>query len=266
VDRQPDRAARGKEPTQLAFHASRIIINLGVLIALGSMSLAFVESPAGDRSSMEADALPALLLLIPIFLITLIPDHTRPIPNPLGWLALVLGTAAFPYAVVKFLDATTLAETLEGTVGLGARLLVFGTFVTVLGIAVGLARNMLRLPTGGTYPASRRRPRLRAPTTPPRSNAVTESGAGPEPAPRQAAAPEGAADPVTSPGSSTDTRTTPSGEAAPRAERVPRSGRAAAERARRADAERAAPHRTEPDATEPRGGAQPASEHTPRED
>jgi hypothetical protein len=155
VDHQPRTSSRTREPTQLAFHASRIIIDVGVLIALGAMSLPFVESPNGSRDSIAADALPALLLLIPIFLITLIPDHTRPVPGPLGWISLVLGIAAFPYAIVKFLDASTVAETLGGTVGLGARLLVFGTFVTLLGIGVGLARSLLHLPSGGSYPAVR---------------------------------------------------------------------------------------------------------------
>jgi hypothetical protein len=155
VDHQAHRAQRPREPTQLAFHASRIIIDVGVLISLGAMSLPFVEAPNGTRDSISADALPALLLLIPIFLITLIPDHTRPVPGPLGWIALVLGIAAFPYAIVKFLDATTVADTVGGTVGLGARLLVFGTFVTLLGIGVGLARGLLHLPSGGSYPAVR---------------------------------------------------------------------------------------------------------------
>lgn len=236
MDRQRRAATEERQPTQLAFHASRIIIDVGVLLALGAMSLAFVESPNGDRSSLEADALPALLLLIPIFLITLIPDHTRPIPNPLGWPALVLGTAAFPYAIVKFLDTTTLAETLEGTVGLGARLLVFGTFVTVLGIAVGLARNLLRLPTGGTYPGSRARPRLRRAAleagrpvnlADPRTGRAVTAGAANRPAPEEDAT---ARTPASEPAPGTTV------ERARPAEREPRSGRALAERARRVDA------------------------------
>jgi hypothetical protein len=160
VDHQPGTNQIGREPTRLAFHASRIIIDVGVLIALGAMSLPFVEAPTGARDSISADALPALLLLVPIFLITLIPDHTRPVPGPLGWVPLVLGIAAFPYAIVKFVDAVTVADTVGGTVGLGSRLLVFGTFVTLLGIGVGLARRLLRLPSGGSYP------KVRPPTRP----------------------------------------------------------------------------------------------------
>jgi hypothetical protein len=127
------------------------------------MSLPFVSVGDVDRSSVVADALPALYLLAPIFLITLIPDHSRPVPTPLGWLSLVLGVAAFPYSVVKYIDASTVAETLGGSVGLGARLLVFGTFVTLIGIAVGLARNLLRLPNRGTYPAREPEPAAKAP-------------------------------------------------------------------------------------------------------
>ena len=159
TDHSPSRAqaqAPHRRPqTRLAFHASRIIIDIGVLITLGSMSMPFVTTSAGERSAIVQDALPALLLVIPIFLITLLPDHTRPVPAPLGWVGLVLGVAAFPYAIVKFLDADTVAVTTGGTVGVGARLLVFGTFVTLLGIVIGLARRLFRLPAGGTYPAKR---------------------------------------------------------------------------------------------------------------
>jgi predicted lipid-binding transport protein (Tim44 family) len=108
--------------------------------------------------------LPVIILLAPVFLITMIPDHSRPIPTPLGWLSLILGIAAFPYAIVKYLDAGALAETLAGDIGFGARLLIFGTFVTIVGIGVGLARNLLRLPSGGTYPARRPAPDRKAPS------------------------------------------------------------------------------------------------------
>jgi hypothetical protein len=139
--------------TRLAFHASRIIIDIGVLLTMGAMSLPFVTSEMGNRNSIDADALPAILLLLPIFVITMIPDQSRPVPTPLGWLSLIFGIAAFPYTIVKFIDAATLADTLGGEVGLGARLLVFGTFTTLIGIGVGLGRSLLRLPQGGTYPA-----------------------------------------------------------------------------------------------------------------
>jgi hypothetical protein len=136
-------------PTTLAFHASRIVIDIGVLLAMASLSLDFVSAPETSRSALEGDALPAVLLLLPIFLITLVPDHTRPLPRPVAWGSLVLGLAAFPYAILKHLDAAVLADTLGGSVGIGARVLVFGTFVTLVGIAIGLTRSFLGLPTGG---------------------------------------------------------------------------------------------------------------------
>ena len=135
--------------TTLAFHASRIVIDVGVLLAMASLSLEFVTSPTGGQTALKADALPAVLLLLPIFVITLIPDHTRPLPRPLAWASLILGLAAFPYAIVKHLDASVMAGTLGGSVGIGARLLVFGTFVTLVGIAIGLTRSFLGLPSGG---------------------------------------------------------------------------------------------------------------------
>jgi len=140
-------------PTRLAFHASRIIIDVGVLLILGAMSLPFVSAGDFAQRAVAADALPALLLVLPIFVITLLPDQTRPIPTTLGWLSLLLAATALPYAVVKYFDASTLAGTLNGSVGMGARVLVLGAFVTLVGIVLGLLRNLLRLPVAGTYPA-----------------------------------------------------------------------------------------------------------------
>lgn len=142
----PDRPVQ----TTLAFHASRIVIDLGVLLAMASMSMTFVVAPSGDRSALEADALPAILLLLPIFAVTLIPDHTRPLHPVLGWASMVLGLAALPYAFVKMLDASVLADTLGGSVGIGSRVLVLGCVVTLVGIGVGIVRDLMGWPSGGT--------------------------------------------------------------------------------------------------------------------
>ena len=149
-----DRSTR-RPQTTLAFHSSRIVVDIGVLVVMAAMSLPHLSTAAGDRTAVQMDTLPALLLVIPIFVITLIPDHSRPIPTALGWPALILGLAAFPFSIVKYLDTSVLADTLDGDVAIGARILVLGTFVTVVGIAIGLARSMLRLPTGGAYPTAR---------------------------------------------------------------------------------------------------------------
>lgn len=140
-----------RTPTELAFHASRIIIAVGFLIAFAALSFPFVEVGDTTRNAVRADALPAVLLLAPVFAVTLLPDRSRPLPSVIGWVALTLGLSAFPFAIVKFVDATTLAETLDGTVGLGPRLLVFGTLVVIVGIAVGLARNLMGRPTSGPF-------------------------------------------------------------------------------------------------------------------
>ena len=140
-------------PTGLAFHASRIVIDVGVLLVLGAMSLSFVSAEGFGQRAVAADALPALLLVLPIFVITLLPDQTQPIPTALGWLSLLLAATALPYALVKYFDASTLAGTLAGSVGMGARILVLGTLVTLAGIVLGLIRNLLGLPVAGTYPA-----------------------------------------------------------------------------------------------------------------
>jgi hypothetical protein len=143
---QPERPVQ----TTLAFHASRIVIDAGVLLAMAAMSMPFVIADSGDRSALDADALPVLLLLLPIFVVTLIPDHTRPIHPVAGWASLAFGLAALPYALVKMLDATILADTLDGSVGLGAWLMVISCFVTVVGIGIGIYRQLRGLPAGGT--------------------------------------------------------------------------------------------------------------------
>lgn len=170
----PSHDASTRPPTKLAFHASRIVIDVGVLMVLGAMSLPFVTAGGFQQRAMAADALPALLLLLPIFAITLLPDQTGPIPAPLGWLSLLLAVPALPYAVVKYLDAATLAGTLRGSVGMGARILVFGAFVTVAGIAMGLARNPLHLPVATASPARAVRAPAGAPPTGGRSPAPGE--------------------------------------------------------------------------------------------
>ena len=198
---QPERPVQ----TTLAFHASRIVIDVGVLLAMASMSMPFVIASTGDRSALDADALPVLLLLLPIFAVTLIPDHARPIHPVAGWSALAFGLAALPYALVKMLDAGILADTLDGSVGLGARLMVASCFVTLVGIGIGIYRQIRGLPAGGTpgrSKAFRTRPKTSPgpfaeakPETPqaPEASAAAPTRlkpAAPEPSPARSAQPE----------------------------------------------------------------------------
>ena len=140
---------RPQPPTRLAFHASRIVIDAGVLLVLGAMSLPWVTAEGFHQRALAGDGLPALLLVLPVFVITLLPDHSTPVPNPLGWAALLPAAAALPYSVVKYLDASTLAGTLQGSVGMGSRVLVMGTFTVLGGVVIGLTRALLRLPAAG---------------------------------------------------------------------------------------------------------------------
>jgi hypothetical protein len=126
------------------------VIDVGVLLAMAAMSLPFVTSDLGDRSALDADALPAVLLLLPVFIVTLIPDHARPIHPVAAWVSLAFGLAALPYAIVKLLDAGILADTLDGSLGLGAYLMIGAVIVTIVGIGIGLFRDLRGLPTGGT--------------------------------------------------------------------------------------------------------------------
>jgi hypothetical protein len=180
--RRPAGAARVRPPNStLAFHASRVVIDLGVLLVLASMSLTYVTAASGNRSALDLDALPVLILVAPIFVVTLIPDHTRPLPRQVAWAALVVGLAAFPYAVVKYLDATVLADTLGGSLGLGARLLVFGDFVVLVGITIGLTRAWMGLASGGSPTRIAAKP-LRAEAESPAEPRPAPTGA-PRPAP-----------------------------------------------------------------------------------
>ena len=43
-----------------------------MLVVLAAMSLPHLTAPAGDRTAIQMDTLPALLLVIPIFVITLV--------------------------------------------------------------------------------------------------------------------------------------------------------------------------------------------------
>ena len=143
---QPERPVQ----TTLAFHASRIVIDVGVLLVMASMSMTFVIATSGNRSALDADAFPVVILLLPIFAVTLIPDHTRPLHSVAAWVSLGFGLAALPYALVKMLDAGILADTLDGSVGFGSRLMVIGCVVVLVGIGIGLYRNLRGLPAGGT--------------------------------------------------------------------------------------------------------------------
>ena len=145
---------RPQPPTRLAFHVSRIVIDAGVLLVLGAMSLPFVTAEGFRQRALAGDGLPALLLVLPVFVITLLPDHSTPLPNPLGWAALLLAAAALPYSVVKYLDASTLAGTVQGSVGMGSRVLVMGAFTVLGGVLIGLVRALLHLPAAGYGPAA----------------------------------------------------------------------------------------------------------------
>lgn len=164
----PDRPVQ----TTLAFHLSRIVVDVGVLLAMLAMSLPFVSSPAGSRSALAADAFPAVVLLLPIFLITLIPDHTRPIHPILGWVSIVLALAALPYAFVKFLDARVLADTLGGSVGIGPLVLLLGCVVTIAGLSIAIVRDLLGKPSGGTPQRSAAYATKRQPGTRPQARLV----------------------------------------------------------------------------------------------
>lgn len=135
---------RPLRPSRLAFDVSRIVVDVGVLLVLGAMSLPFVVGEDFRQRALAGDGLVALLLVAPIFVMTVLPDQSGPLPRPLALASLVLGGAALPYTVVKYLDASTLAGTVQGSVGMGARVLVIGASTVLGGLALGLVRARLQ--------------------------------------------------------------------------------------------------------------------------
>lgn len=133
--------SRPRRPSRLAFDISRIVVDVGVLLVLGAMSLPFVVGEDFRQRAVAGDGLVALLLVAPVFLMTVLPDQSRPLPRPLAAAALLLAGAALPYTAVKYLDASTLAGTMQGSVGTGARVLVIGAFTVLAGLVLGLIRS-----------------------------------------------------------------------------------------------------------------------------
>ncbi len=139
-----DSDPRSRRPSRLAFDVSRIVTDAGVLLVLGAMSLPFVTGDQFRQRAVAGDGLVALLLVAPIFLMTVVPDQSRPLPGPMALASLLLAGAALPYAVVKYLDASTLAGTVQGSVGMGARVLVMGALTVLGGLVLGLVRARLQ--------------------------------------------------------------------------------------------------------------------------
>jgi hypothetical protein len=136
--------SRPRWPSRLAFDVSRIVVDVGVLLVLGAMSLPFVVGEDFRQRALAGDGLVALLLVAPVFLMTVLPDQSRPLPRPLAVASLLLAGAALPYTAVKYLDASTLAGTVQGSVGMGARVLVIGAFTVLAGLVLGLVRARLQ--------------------------------------------------------------------------------------------------------------------------
>lgn len=135
---------RPRRPSRLAFDVSRIVVDVGALLVLGAMSLPFVTAEGFRQRAVAGDGLLALLLVAPIFVMTMLPDQSRPLPRPLALASLLLAGAALPYAAVKYLDASTLAGTVQGSVAMGARVLVMGVFTVLVGLVLGLIRARLQ--------------------------------------------------------------------------------------------------------------------------
>jgi hypothetical protein len=170
ITRRTSSRGRSRHPlADLAFHPSRIVICLGLILVLGAMSLSFVGGEGVRRDSIQADALPCLLLLLPAFVASLLPNRAAPVDSRPGWIALAAATTAFAYSLVVEFSATAQASSLGGSTGAGGLLLLFGTLVTAGGAGLGLIWEPAGWPITAPQP------------TPPASADSQTSQAGPSP-------------------------------------------------------------------------------------
>jgi len=131
-------SSRDANPT-LAFHPYRIVVGVGVLLLLGALSLAFVNSSTA-RPWRLADGVVLLSLVLPIFVLTVIPDRSQPLPRLASLVGAGFLAFALPYAIVKVLDAAVLAGSLSGAAGFGPWLALVAILIVAAGVGLSLRR------------------------------------------------------------------------------------------------------------------------------
>lgn len=124
----------------LAFHPYRIVIGVGVLLLLGALSLAFVSASSAARPWRLADGIVLLGLVVPIFVLTIIPDRGQPLPRLASLVGAGFLALALPYAIVTVLDAAILAGSLRGSAGLGPWIALVAILVVGTGVALSFFR------------------------------------------------------------------------------------------------------------------------------
>ncbi|HUG75377.1 MAG TPA: hypothetical protein VMM81_06875 [Acidimicrobiia bacterium] len=127
----------------LAAHPHRIVIDAGVLVALAGLSLAFVSSGAGGRPWSLRDGVVLLGLLAPLVVLTVLPDRSRPLSPAHRLIGSALVLLAIPYALIKVMEAVTLARAVGGSIGFGPWLVLAGVAAAAVGVGLGW-----RNPTG----------------------------------------------------------------------------------------------------------------------
>lgn len=190
---------RSAGQARLPVHISRIAAVIGIVLVGVALFLPFVISDAGDQDAVAADVIPGAILLVPILVLVLIPDWFRPLPRLPAWIALVLGTASLTLAVVKYSDAVTTARTLDGRVGLGSRMLVFGAFLVVVGVVTGLVDGMLMRRSARRSAARPPQRPVRPPRATPRQQGAAHQQPPPAPPPHLSQQPSRSTRPPPSP-------------------------------------------------------------------
>lgn len=120
-------------------HPWRILSVVGLGVAGFSLFITFATFPfVGGVDGIEADAWPALILLLPTAAVAALGDSSEGVAAGLG-LPLLLGAcAATVFAMVKTADALIATRSItEASMGLGAIGLVVGCLTVVGALALG---------------------------------------------------------------------------------------------------------------------------------
>lgn len=115
-------------------------------MALAGLSLSFVSSGAGARPWSLRDGVVLLGLLAPLVVLTVLPDRSRPLSPAHRLIGSALLLLAIPYALIKVLEAVTLARALGGSIGFGPWLVLAGVSAAAVGVGLGWRHPTEHLP------------------------------------------------------------------------------------------------------------------------
>lgn len=110
----------------------------GVLAALNAQNPAFPDGIPTIWGGLDGWAQVVLVILIIVVVaIAVMPDRAKPYDNTMGGITAVIGVALLAYAIVKMLDASDSADTLEGAFAQAAGAGVPGIAAWTVAVSIG---------------------------------------------------------------------------------------------------------------------------------